>query len=326
MITKRLKRPASFAFHSEPHFRRRGSSMIIRVASIRLTVALALTSVTLFVTSAYGQSSATPPDSPGNKVAAAQGSQLSNPGEKFLPEKPRPIELEDKVAAVMADNAAVREELRKMKEQQRTLLDLVDRLQRKLEGSTVAELPRPAQPQGPAEAGEVSVPSMTAAQPQSFSALQEIENRYKDGIIVWETPENAKVPFLLRFQGTTQVRYLNTLDSNSTFTDHLGVIHDVHKRNDITVNRSMTVFGGYIFDKKAQYSFTTWTSAGASSIVVAGNIGWQFSKALTLTGGYIGVPRQRSQYTEYHGKQNRFESAGFRQPLVGAAGRLRATR
>jgi len=29
---------------------------------------------------------------------------------------------------------------------------------------------------------------------------------------------------------------------------------------------------------------------------------------------------QRSQYTEYHGKQNRFESAGFRQPLVGAAG------
>jgi len=57
--------------------------MFIRGASIRLTVALALTSVTLFVPSAYGQSSATPPDSPGNKVAAAQGSQLSNPGEKI---------------------------------------------------------------------------------------------------------------------------------------------------------------------------------------------------------------------------------------------------
>jgi len=136
--------------------------MIIRGASIRLTVALALTSVTLFVTSAYGQSPASPPDSPRNEVAAAQGSQLSNPGEKFLPEKPRPIELEDKVAAVMADNAAVREELRKMKEQQRTLLDLVDRLQRKLEGSTVAELPRPAQPQGPAEIAETPVPSTTA--------------------------------------------------------------------------------------------------------------------------------------------------------------------
>src|SRR6266478_2461336 len=102
MITKRLKRPASFAFHSEPHFRRRGSSMFIRGASIRLKVPLAFTSVTLFVTSAYGQSSPSPPDRPRNEVAAAQGSQLSNPGKKFLPKKPRSIDLEDKGASVLA--------------------------------------------------------------------------------------------------------------------------------------------------------------------------------------------------------------------------------
>ena len=108
---------------------------------------------------------------------------------------------------------------------------------------------------------------------------------YRDGIVIGQTPDDAKVPFLLRLQGTTQARYLNTLDSNSTFTDHLGVTRDVNKRNDITVNRSMMVFGGYIFDKRAQYSFTIWTSAGAASIVVAGNIGWRFSKAFTLTGG-----------------------------------------
>lgn len=300
--------------------------MFLRGASIRFSVVFALTFGTLFMTPAYGQSQANPPESADKTVASAQVPLLSKLEKEYLPEKPRPMDLEDKIAAVMADNAAVREELSRMEEQQRALLELVDQLQKRLNGSPVAELPRPEQPQGPAEiaetpvpsttatkavlplasvtpltrrsspaeAGEVSVPLMTAAQPQSFSALQEIENRYKDGIIIWETPENAKVPFLLRFQGTTQVRYLNTLDSNSTFTDHLGVTHDVHKRNDITVNRSMTVFGGYIFDKKAQYSFTVWTSAGASSIVVAGNIGWQFSKALTLTGGYIGVPGSRS--------------------------------
>jgi hypothetical protein len=72
------------------------------------------------------------------------------------------------------------------------------------------------------------------------------------------------------------------------------VIHDVNKRNDITVNRSMMVFGGYIFDNKAPYSFTIWTAAGAASIVVAGNIGWQFSRAFTLTGGYAGIPGSRS--------------------------------
>jgi hypothetical protein len=68
----------------------------------------------------------------------------------------------------------------------------------------------------------------------------------------------------------------------------------VHTRNDITVNRAMFILGGYLFDKRLRYSFTVWTSAGAASIIVAGNIGWQFNKALAITGGYTGVPGSRS--------------------------------
>jgi len=49
-----------------------------------------------------------------------------------------------------------------------------------------------------------------------------------------------------------------------------------------------------MFDKRLQYSLTVWTSAGAASIVVAGNIGWRFNKGLTITGGYTGVPGSRS--------------------------------
>ena len=56
----------------------------------------------------------------------------------------------------------------------------------------------------------------------------------------------------------------------------------------------MFILGGYIFDKRLRYSSTVWTSAGAASIVVAGTIGWQFSQAFTLTGGYTGVPGSRS--------------------------------
>ena len=56
----------------------------------------------------------------------------------------------------------------------------------------------------------------------------------------------------------------------------------------------MFILGGYIFDDRLRYSSTVWTSAGAASIVVAGNIGWQFNEALTLTGGYTGVPGSRS--------------------------------
>ena len=113
-------------------------------------------------------------------------------------------------------------------------------------------------------------------------------------MVIWETPTDAKVPFLLKFNINTQLRYLNTQDSDEPFTDHLGVDRDVHTRNDITVNRAMFILGGYVFDPRARYSFTVWTSAGAASIVVASNIGWVFNKAFAITGGYTGVPGSRS--------------------------------
>ena len=113
-------------------------------------------------------------------------------------------------------------------------------------------------------------------------------------MVLWEAPEGAKVPFLLKFNVNTQLRYLNTMSSPDTFTDHLGNVREVHTRNDLTVNRAMFILAGYVFDKRLRYSFTVWTSAGAASIVVAGNIGWQFNKAFTLTGGYTGVPGSRS--------------------------------
>jgi len=133
-----------------------------------------------------------------------------------------------------------------------------------------------------------------SGQPTSDTAAQPNDDRYKDGIVIWETPADVKVPFLLRFNINTQLRYLNTQDSDETFTDHLGVAHDVHTRNDITVNRAMFILGGYVFDPRLRYSFTVWTSAGAASIIVASNIGWQFNKALAITAGYTGVPGSRS--------------------------------
>ena len=133
-----------------------------------------------------------------------------------------------------------------------------------------------------------------SAQPTPVAAPQANNDRYRDGIIIWETPADASVPFLLRFNVNTQLRYLNTQDTDPTYTDHLGVSRDVHARNDITVNRAMFILGGYIFDQRARYSFTVWTSAGAASIIVAGNIGWQFNRGLAITGGYTGVPGSRS--------------------------------
>jgi len=199
---------------------------------VKASVALALTSVTVFTTSASGQSPAAQPNS---TLAVSE---------------PKPGTAENREAPTA--NAALN-----------TAPALTDS-------------------------------ASTSVQPAPAAAPQTNNDRYRDGIVIWETPPDAEVPFLLKFNINTQLRYLNTQDSDTTFTDHLGVGREVHTRNDITVNRAMFIFGGYIFDQRARYSFTVWTSAGAASIVVASNIGWQFNKAIAITGGYTGVPGSRS--------------------------------
>ena len=248
----------------------------------------------LFTTSAFVNLRQCGPTAPENRIAA---------------DEPKPKNLQSEVEAVKAENAAVREILRKMEEQQKALLERIDRLQRRLDGGAATDVSLADQPIGPPATADASAPAAnaasntppaetdsanTATQPAAVAATQANDERYRDGIIIWQTRKDAKVPFLLRFNNNTQLRYLNSLSGDDTFTDHLGVVREVNKRNDITVNRSMFILGGYIFDERARYSLTVWTSAGAASIVVAGNIGWQFSKALTLTAGYTGVPGSRS--------------------------------
>jgi hypothetical protein len=164
---------------------------------------------------------------------------------------------------------------------------------------TLATLPAPnayaeQQPAAPSAAGQAPAPAAESSIPAEQAERKPILERYNDGIVIWQTPDDAQVPFMLKFNLNTQVRYLNTTDSEETYTDHLGVVRDVHTRNDITVNRTMFILGGYIFDPRLRYSSTVWTSAGAASIIVAGTIGWQFSPGLTVTGGYTGVPGSRS--------------------------------
>jgi hypothetical protein len=209
--------------------------------------------------------------------------------------------LDSEVAGVRAENIALREQLRKLEEQQKTLLEQLNELRQRIDGAGRAAItdrqsleqlsagsaPSQIDTSAPGtNAGNASAQQATVERPEN-------EDHYRDGII-WENPEGAKVPFLLKFNVNTQVRYLNTLDSSDTFTDHLGVVREMHRRNDITVNRAMFTFAGYMFDRRLQYSLIVWTSAGAASIVIGGNIGWQFNKALTVVGGYQGAPGSRS--------------------------------
>jgi len=279
--------------------------MPVHRASIRLTLTLALTSVTLFVTSASGQSTTSRPVNPDKETVAAQPPRLANQENKVAVEAPKPNDLESDVAAVKAENAAFREALRKMEEQQKTLLEMVDRLQRKLDElpvATGARVEQPANASQAARAPDAANDEVPPTQPADAAVLsppavpqdKPDEDRYREGILIWETREDSSIPFSLRLTNITQFRYLNTQNANDAFTDHLGNERTVAHRNDVGVNRSMFTFTGYIFDKRLRYNLLTWTSAVTNQIVVAGNVGWQFNKAFTLTAGYWSVPGTRS--------------------------------
>ena len=260
--------------------------------------------------SASAQSPTTWPGNSDRETVAAQGSRLGSQENKEDAEAPKASDLESEVAAVKAENAAFREALRKMNEQQRALLETVERLQRKLDGNAAENLPRVDHPAGSpqpvsgpatsADAGSTQVPSTMAADPTVSSLSAPVqpdtpaEDRYRDGILIWQTKGESSVPFQLRFTDITQFRYLNTLGVNDTFTDHLGNVRPVAKRNDLTVNREMFTLTGYIFDKRLRYNILTWTSAATTQVVVSGNVAWQFNKAFTLTAGYWSVPGTRS--------------------------------
>ena len=277
--------------------------MFTRKTYVNRFVIFCLIITGLYVGPVIGQAVDAVPEKAKQEVAIAQAKP--SPEKKASVTDTPSSDLQTEVNSLKAENAAVRELLKQMAEQQKNLLEQVDRLQKRLDSRATIDIPSASStststvnnPLTAVDPGpNVPPPYAVLGPPPGQPAAKQIEkeDRYRDGIIIYQNPDNAKVPFLLKFNINTQLRYLNTTDSKEFFVDHLGVSREVHNRNDITVNRAMFILAGYMFSPKLQYSFTAWTSAGASSIVLAGNIGWRFNKALTITGGYTGVPGSRS--------------------------------
>src|SRR5580765_1290308 len=156
---------------------RRRFSMLAQRTHIKLSVVLALASIALFATSAAGQAPANKPNSTDKVIAAAaQEPRLGNSENKVTPaepkpgvgdnnaaaEKPKREDLKDEIDAVKAENAAVRELLRKMEEQQKTLLEQVDRLQRRLDGNTATDVSIAAKPNVSPTTADPSAPAASA--------------------------------------------------------------------------------------------------------------------------------------------------------------------
>ena len=88
---------------------------------------------------------------------------MRHPSTGSSADEPKRNDLKDEIEAVKAENAAVRELLRKMEEQQKTLLEQVDRLQRRLDGGTATDVSIAGKPIVPPTTADASVPAANAA-------------------------------------------------------------------------------------------------------------------------------------------------------------------
>ena len=133
--------------------------MSIPRAFIRASV-VALTSVT-FATSASGQSPAAPANSSVAVSEPKPGSAENKAGAQD-PKLGAPKNGQSEIEAVKTENAEIRGLLRTMEEQQKILLEQVDRLQRLLDGVATTDLSILGQPIEPPATADDSIPAADA--------------------------------------------------------------------------------------------------------------------------------------------------------------------
>jgi hypothetical protein len=163
-----------------------------------------------------------------------------------------------------------------------------------------AETPPPAVP--PAAVPPAAA-APAAAQGESAPAPAWNAPHYDEGFVLASTPEGG-LPFRLRLNHVSQFKYSNTMAVHKTFTDHLGRVRDVLRRNDIQLTRDVFYFSGFVFDRRLDYNIILYTSTADLTATAAGYVGFVFHKAFALRAGFFSLPSLRAMtgtYPYFHG-------------------------
>lgn len=110
------------------------------------------------------------------------------------------------------------------------------------------------------------------------------------GFLVANTPKAS-----MRITGYMLIRYINQLPPEQSFTDHLGVEHNIHMRNDFSApHRVLLNFTGFMFDPKFVYTATIWTVNAINTVAVIGHLDYLFNKKFNLSAGVGSLPGTRT--------------------------------
>lgn len=90
------------------------------------------------------------------------------------------------------------------------------------------------------------------------------------------------------------LRYMNQVDHDGVFTDHLGNERPVDQRNDFFSHRIIVYLNGWIGLPKLKYTVFLWTVNTTDQRAIFMNLGYQFAPWFNLYAGIAGNPGTRS--------------------------------
>lgn len=143
---------------------------------------------------------------------------------------------------------------------------------------------------------------------------------YDQGFVLVSTADPERLPYMLRLNHVSQFKYTNSMAVERTYTDHLGRVNEVRRRNDIQLTRDAFYFSGFVFDRRLDFNILIFTSSATLVATAAGYVGFVFDKAFALRAGYFSLPSVRSltgTYPFFHGTDrsmaNNYMRPGFTQ-------------
>jgi hypothetical protein len=99
------------------------------------------------------------------------------------------------------------------------------------------------------------------------------------------------------------LRYLNQSQLETSYTDFFGHVTPVSRQTNLEINKVNVTLKGWAYDPNFRYLFFIWTNnsnqGNGGQVVLAGNLSYRFTDALTLAGGIDALPSTRSTTGNY---------------------------
>lgn len=226
----------------------------------------------------------------GRDATAPEGSRSqSGPGLQRLLQR-----LEEQNQRLAEQNSKLAAQNARLEEQNR-------RLELKLEAVTRQREPTPASPSPSAapQSGAEQKPVSAGAAPTSPPRVKLVTPTPGSGerpagqVVIARSGPDDDMPFELRADLFSQVRYSNLSERASEWTDSAGNVLPLRGFDSLELTRNFIQLSGYAMDRRLQFTANLFSSTALNSTNFLGWINFQFDRAFDLRAGNWIVPGTR---------------------------------